>query len=170
VRYQAALDEALCFGWIDGQNKGIDDESYVQRWTPRKKGSYWSAVNIEKAQRLIAEGRMMPAGLAAFEARDKGAPARYSFENAPQELPPAMEKELRADKAAWAFWKEQPPSYRRAATWIVLSAKKEETRLRRLRSLIAHAAKGERLPQLVSPAKKRPARAAKASRRTAKPK
>lgn len=165
VRYPEALDEALCVGWIDGQARSIDDESYMQRWTPRRKGSYWSAVNVAKAERLIAEGRMKPAGLAAFEARDREAAARYSFENAPQAMPTELEKELRADKAAWAFWSEQPPSYRRTATWIVVSAKREETRRRRLRLLIEHSARGERIPQLTPPPKKRAAPKAPAGAR-----
>jgi len=154
VRYQAALDEALCVGWIDGRSKSIDDESYMQRWTPRKKGSYWSAVNIAKAERLLAEGRMAPTGLAAFEARDTSAAARYSFENRPQDLPPEHLTRLKANKAAWAFWQEQPSGYRKTATWLVVSAKQEATREKRLQLLIDHAAKGERIPQLVSPAKR----------------
>lgn len=167
VRYQEALDEALCFGWIDGQSKGIDEESYAQRWTPRKKGSYWSSVNIGKAERLLAEGRMTPAGLAAFEARDRQAAARYSFENRPQDLPPPLLRKLKANKAAWAFWQEQPPGYRKTATWLVVSAKRDETRERRLALLIEHAAKGERIPQLVSPGRAKKARppAKKAARR-----
>ena len=166
VRYQAALDEALCFGWIDGQSKSIDEDSYMQRWTPRRKGSSWSAVNVAKAERLIAQGRMMPAGLAAFEARDKEAKARYSLENAPQELPPEFSARFKAAGAAWAFWQEQPPSYRRTATWLVVSAKKQETREKRLKALIDHSSRWERLPQLVSPAKRR---AGAGHRRTAAP-
>jgi len=172
VRYQEALDEALCVGWIDGQSKGIDDESYAQRWTPRKKSSYWSSVNIRKAEALIAAGRMKKAGLAAFEARDKSAAARYSFENRPQELPPAMLAQLKKNNAAWAFWREQPPSYRKTATWLVVSAKKDETKAKRLQLLIDHAARGERIPQLVSPTRGKgekavpPARRGGARRRT----
>lgn len=154
VVYREALDEALCFGWIDGQAKGIDESSYMQRWTPRKKGSYWSAVNIRKAEALIAAGRMAPAGLAAFEARDASAALRYSFENRPRDLPREAAAEMRRNPAAWAFWSAQPPSYRRAATWFVVSAKKEETKARRLAQLVACSAKGERIPQLVSPARR----------------
>lgn len=164
VRYQEALDEALCVGWIDGQVRSIDDESYMQRWTPRRKGSSWSAVNIAKAVALIATGRMKKGGLVAFEARDKDAGMRDSFENPPQELPPELEKELRKDKAAWSFWKTQPPSYRKAATWIVVSAKRADTRERRMRLLIERSARGERIPQLVSPGKKRSAKRSSTSK------
>lgn len=153
VRYPEALDEALCVGWIDGIVKRIDDESHMQRWTPRKKGSYWSSVNIKKAEALIAAGRMKAAGLAAFEARDKSAAARYSFENAPQELPRAALAELKKSKAAFAFWQEQPPSYRKAVAWWIASAKKEETKARRLALLLKHTRAGERIPQFVSPGK-----------------
>lgn len=164
VRYQEALDEALCVGWIDGQAKGIDEERYMQRWTPRRKGSYWSAVNVKKAQALIAAGRMKKAGLAAFEARDKDEQARYSFENAPQTFPDAMEAAFRKHAAAWAWWQKAPPSYRKPATWLVLSAKREETRMRRLQNLIEASARGERIRELAraekkaAPAKKKPAR------------
>lgn len=165
VVYKEALDEALCFGWIDGVVKGIDDASYIQRWSPRKKGSYWSAVNIKKAEALIAQGRMTPAGLAAFAARDKSAKARYSFENRPQDLPPAALARLKGNKAAWAFWQEQPPGYRRTATWLVVSAKKDETRAKRLELLIECSARGERLPALVSPARAKKTAAPRAGSR-----
>lgn len=151
VRYPEALDEALCVGWIDGIVKRVDDESHVQRWTPRKKRSYWSTVNIKKAEALIAAGRMKPAGLAAFEARDKSAAARYSFENDTRELPAGALAELKMDNAALAFWEEQPPSYRKAATWWIVSAKREETKARRIATLLKHTRAGERLPHLVSP-------------------
>ncbi|HVM45025.1 MAG TPA: YdeI/OmpD-associated family protein [Candidatus Thermoplasmatota archaeon] len=161
VRYQEALDEALCFGWIDTTSKRVDEESYMQRWTPRKRGSNWSAVNVAKAEALIEAGRMTPAGLAAFEARDASAKPRYSFENRPQELPADAQALFRRSKAAWAFWQEQPPGYRRTATWVVVSAKKEETRARRLAQLIACSARRERLPQVSAPKK-----AAKAAKRS----
>lgn len=167
VTYPQALDEALAIGWIDGIRKRVDDASYTIRFTPRKKGSYWSTVNIAKARALVAAGRMTPAGLAAFEARDASEARRYSFENRPQDLPAGALAELKRSRAAWAFWQEQPPSYRRAATWFVLSAKKEATRARRLRQLIATSAKRERLAALTSPARrtKAPAPRARSPRR-----
>lgn len=145
VTYPQALDEALAVGWIDGVRKRLDDASYVQRFTPRREGSYWSAVNIAKAEALIAAGRMTPAGLAAFEQRDRSAAKRYSFENRPQDLPPEATAALRADAKAWAFWAAQPPGYRKTATWFVVSAKKDETRAKRLATLIDRCARGERL-------------------------
>lgn len=159
VRYPEALDEALCVGWIDGILKRLDDESYIQRFTPRKKDSYWSSVNIRKAEALIASGRMKAAGLAAFERRDASAARRYSFENRTQDLPPKALATLKKNKPAFTFWQAQPASYRKMATWWLASAKKEETKARRLEQFIAHHAKGERIPQFVSPRK-----SAKASR------
>lgn len=153
VTYGEALDEALCVGWIDGLKRSLDAESYVQRFTPRRPGSYWSAINVAKAEALVAAGRMTPAGLAAFEQRERSAEARYSYENRPAELPPAAAAALRADRAAWTFWSAQPPGYRKAATWHVISAKRAETQARRLAALIACSARGERIPQLVSSAK-----------------
>lgn len=157
VVYKQALDEALCVGWIDGIVKSIDDDCYMQRYTPRTAKSIWSAVNIRKAGALIAEGRMKPAGLAAFERRSPERAGLYSFENRPQHLPPAFTKRFKADKKAWAFFEAQPPGYRRTVTFLVVSAKKEETRLRRLEHLIACSARGERIQQLVSPTLKKPA-------------
>lgn len=154
VRYQEALDEALCVGWIDGLARSIDDESYMQRWTPRKKGSYWSKVNVGKAERLIAAGRMKPAGLAAFQARDPAKAEKYSFEQMPRDLPPKMASAMKANARAWAFWQEQPASYRKMVVAYLTSAKKEETTQRRLAHVIAHSARGERIPQFVSPAKR----------------
>lgn len=163
VGYQEALDEALCFGWIDGQAKGIDEMSYMQRWTPRKATSRWSAVNVRKAEALIAAGRMMPAGLAAFERRGNSQARGYSFKNAPLDLPPWAAAAVKGDALAWSYWTAQPPGYRRMAVWWVASAVKEETKARRIAQLIAFSRKGQRLPQFVSPAK-----AAKKARGTAK--
>jgi uncharacterized protein YdeI (YjbR/CyaY-like superfamily) len=150
VTYPEAVDQALCFGWIDGISYRIDDEVTANRFTPRRKGSYWSTVNIAKAQRLITEGSMAPAGLRAFEARDDSAAARYSYENRPADLPPPMLAALRSDTAASAYWQHQTPSYRRAATFWVISAKQEATRERRLRQLIASSAAGQPIKPLAS--------------------
>lgn len=151
VVYKQALDEALCVGWIDGVIKSIDDDCYMQRYTPRTAKSIWSAVNIKRSGELIAEGRMQPAGRAAFERRDPKRAGLYSFENRPQELPSEFAKRFRADKKAWAFFEAQPPGYRRTAIFLVVSAKLDTTRLRRLEHLMACSARGERIPQLISP-------------------
>lgn len=153
VTYPEALDEALCVGWIDGIRKSLDDESYIQRWTPRKKGSYWSTVNIKKAEALIEQRRLTPAGQAAFDARDAKAAARYSFENRPHELPLDALATMKKDRAAWTFWQEQPAGYKRVAAWFLVSAKQDATKERRLALILKHARAGERIPQFVSPGK-----------------
>ena len=145
ITYKEALDEALCYGWIDGVRKSLNDEAFVQRFTPRKAKSYWSAVNTKRAQELITEKRMAAAGLKAFEARDRALTARYSFEREAPEFEPAQVKRFRANKAAWTFFAAQPPGYRRLMTFYVTSAKKEETRAARLEKLIASSAAGRRL-------------------------
>jgi uncharacterized protein YdeI (YjbR/CyaY-like superfamily) len=145
LAYQEALDEALCFGWIDGVRKKVDPDSYTNRFTPRKRGSTWSLVNVRHAERLSAAGRMRAAGLAAFEARDERRTGVYSFEQRPRRLPPSLERQLRGEPGAWAFWAAQPPGYRRVASWWVVSAKKAETRQRRLATLLADSAAGRRL-------------------------
>lgn len=151
--YRESLDESLCFGWIDGVRRSLDDDSFTQRFSPRKPKSNWSRVNIKRATELEAEGRMRPAGLAAFRARDAAKPAPYSFESKPLELDAASEKKLRANKRAWTFFQAQAPWYRRTTTFWVMSAKREETRARRLATLIAHCAKGTTIPPLTSPTK-----------------
>jgi len=145
ITWPESVDQALCFGWIDGIRRRIDDVSYSIRFTPRKRGSIWSAVNIRRATELTKQGLMSPPGLRAFEARDEKKSAIYSYENAPRTLPPDAEKALRANKKAWEYFDAQPPSYRRLATYWVLSAKKEETRARRLALLIADSAAGRRV-------------------------
>jgi uncharacterized protein YdeI (YjbR/CyaY-like superfamily) len=136
VTYKQALDEALCFGWIDGIRRSVDENSFSIRFTPRKPKSIWSRVNVAHVERLIAEGRMKPAGRAAFEARDAKRTAIYSFENTPQAFPPEMAGKFKANDSAWAFFAEQAPWYRRTVTHWVLTANKEETRTRRLDALI----------------------------------
>jgi len=155
ITYPEAVEEALCFGWIDGVRRGIDDVSYSNRFTPRTPRSVWSAVNIRHVERLIAEGRMRPAGLAAFERRDPERSAVYSFEQADATLDAAQERRFKANRRAWAFWTAQPKGYRRTASWWVISAKREETRDRRLATLIDHSADGQRLPALVSPTRRK---------------
>ncbi len=145
VTYPEALDEALCVGWIDGVRKRVDDERYVIRFTPRKPGSYWSAVNTRRALALKKQGLMTGAGLAAFEARDPGRTMKYSFERAAAALPPELERAFRANRKAWSFFEQQPPSYRRTLTWWVVSARKEETREARLDKLVRASASGKRL-------------------------
>lgn len=147
ITYAQALDEALCFGWIDGVRKTLDDRSYVIRFTPRKPRSKWSAVNVRHVKRLIADGRMQPAGLEAFERRD-GKRAGYSFEERPNRLPPAYAKRFRGNQPAWEHFQSRPPGYKRTAIFWVVSAKKEETRQRRLETLIAYSEKGKAIPPL----------------------
>jgi uncharacterized protein YdeI (YjbR/CyaY-like superfamily) len=146
ITWPESVDEALCFGWIDGVRKSLDAESYTIRFTPRKAGSTWSVVNLRKARELIASGRMQPAGLRAFEGRDPKKSGTYSFEQrAAARLSPEMEAEFRANPAAWSFFQAQPPGYRRIAFWWIVSAKQEPTRMRRLRTLIAESAAGQRI-------------------------
>ena len=154
ITYKQALDEALCFGWIDGITRRLDDDSYCQRYTPRRPRSIWSRINVGHVERLIKEGRMTPAGLAAYDKRDAKRTGVYAFENPSRALPPEMEKRFRARKRAWAFYQEQAPWYRRTTTHWILSGKKEETRLRRLEALIACCARREIAPQVPAKEKK----------------
>ena len=155
VTYPEALDEALCVGWIDGVRKRVDEESYIMRFTPRKRGSYWSTVNIRNVERLLAAGRMRPAGLKAFEGRDASAERRYSFEQRPHDLPADAVSELKKDARAWGYWREQPTGYRRAVAWWIVSSKKPGTRAKRIALLLEHSRDGERVPPLVSPARRK---------------
>jgi uncharacterized protein YdeI (YjbR/CyaY-like superfamily) len=148
LTYAEALDEALCFGWIDGVRRRIDDERYSIRFTRRKAGSIWSNVNVSHAQRLLAEGRMTPAGRAAIEARDAKRTGVYSFERKPQQLPPAFERQFRANSQAWTFFRAQAPWYQRTAIHVVLQPKQPATRQRWLERLIADSAAGRRLARL----------------------
>ena len=147
LTYKQALDEALCFGWIDGITHRLDDDSYCQRYTPRRPRSIWSRINVGHVQRLVKEGRMTPSGLAAYRRRDEKRTGIYSFENPGKVLPADMEKRFRARKRAWDFYQQQAPWYRRTTTHWVLSGKKDETRRRRLDALIACCARGEIVPQ-----------------------
>jgi uncharacterized protein YdeI (YjbR/CyaY-like superfamily) len=145
IRYREALDEALCFGWIDGVRKRIDAEAYTIRFTPRKPGSVWSAINIQRVQELISRGRMKPAGLRAFEERDERKTRQYSYEREHVRLDAALEAILRANRKASSFFDAQPPGYRRIVTFWVMSAKREETRARRLARVIEVSAMGSRI-------------------------
>lgn len=148
VTWTESVDEALCYGWIDGLRKSIDEESYEIRFTPRRKVSHWSRVNLERAATLVEEGRMTSSGLAAYEARDPENSGRYSFEVENARLTDAQLAEFEARPEAWAFWSAQPAGYRNQAIWWVVSAKREETRTRRLGTLIEDSASGLRIKQL----------------------
>jgi uncharacterized protein YdeI (YjbR/CyaY-like superfamily) len=147
ITWPESVDEALCFGWIDGVRRTIDDESYSIRFTPRRPRSIWSLVNVKRAEELTKLGRMHPAGLRAFEARDAKRSGIYSFEQRKegQKLGPEYQAKLEANKKAWAFFQSQPPYYQRTTSWWVMSAKKEETRLKRLATLIEDSANGRRI-------------------------
>jgi uncharacterized protein YdeI (YjbR/CyaY-like superfamily) len=147
ITWPESVDQALCFGWIDGVRKRIDDTSYSIRFTPRKAVSTWSAINIARVEELTKLGLMQPAGLRAFERRREDKSRIYAYENDPVTLDPAAEKVFRANAKAWSFFSTQPPSYRRVALYWVTSAKKEETRARRLAQLIDDSARRRRLAQ-----------------------
>jgi uncharacterized protein YdeI (YjbR/CyaY-like superfamily) len=145
LSYGEAVEEGLCFGWIDGLKKRVDELSYTHRFTPRRLRSVWSRINIVRARRLKRAGRMWPAGLKAFAAREAKRSGIYSFENAVRSLSPAEEKQFQADVVAWKFFQQQPAGYRRLAIWRVTGAKRPETRLRRLEQLIRDSHEGRRL-------------------------
>jgi uncharacterized protein YdeI (YjbR/CyaY-like superfamily) len=153
ITYQQVLDEALAFGWIDGVRRSIDEERWTIRLTPRRRGSIWSAANIARVGVLTKLGAMHPSGIRAFESRDPEKTNRYSFERADAALDAEQEKRFRANRKAWTFWESQPPSYRKPAAWWVVSAKKEETRARRLDRLIADSAAGVRIDPMKKPGK-----------------
>jgi uncharacterized protein YdeI (YjbR/CyaY-like superfamily) len=149
MTWPESVDEALCFGWIDGVRKSIDAESYTIRFTPRRRGSAWSAINLRKVRELIASGRMRPAGLHAFEGRDPERSGTYSFEQrAAARLSPEAEALFQANAAAWTYFQSRPPGYRKTAVWWVVSAKQEATRRRRLRTLIEDSAAGRKVGPL----------------------
>lgn len=171
ITWPQLVEECLCYGWIDGIHRSVDEEVYTIRITPRlrprlgprsaavtprKPTSNWSAVNVKLVERLRREGRMTPAGEAAFAARTPERTERYSFEQADPQLDPAREKAFRAKKRAWSWWQEQPAGYRKLATWYVESAKREETRERRFASVVASAARGERIGESLPPSKRQP--------------
>ena len=148
MTYAEAVDEALCFGWIDGVVNKIDDERYCHRFTPRRPGSIWSLVNVAHVERLTKAGRMAPAGIAAFDARSHAKTGIYSFEReTPAVFSAAQRKLFKANSPAWKFWQAQPPGYQRVCTHWIVSAKREETQARRLAMLIEDSAQGRRLAE-----------------------
>src|SRR5271165_1814551 len=155
ITYPRALDEALCFGWIDGLRKAVDDSSYTIRFTPRKADSIWSAVNTRRVEELTKLGRMQRPGLAAFQTRDLKKSQQYSYERNNCRLEAAHEKQFKANAEAWEFFRAQTPWYQRTTTWWVVSAKREGTRLKRLATLIADSEKGRRIGLLDYPKSKR---------------
>jgi uncharacterized protein YdeI (YjbR/CyaY-like superfamily) len=136
ITWPQSVDEALCFGWIDGIRKSIDEHSYSIRFTPRKKTSIWSHVNIRKMKELTEKGLMTEAGLEIFKHRKEDQSSYYSYQNKTLTLPPAYEKKFKANKKAWSFFTAQAPSYKKVILYRILSAKREETRLKRLEEII----------------------------------
>lgn len=154
ITWPESVDEALCFGWIDGRGKRIDDLSHSIRFTPRRARSIWSAVNIRKVEDLTRQGRMHPAGLKAFEARSEERSRIYSHEQAGlPELDSVMDQQFQANEKAWNFFQSQAPSYRKAALWWVVSAKREPTKANRLATLIDDSENGRTVAHLTRPAK-----------------
>lgn len=155
ITWPESVDEALCFGWIDGLRKAVDEHSFTIRFTPRRPKSIWSAINTRRAKALIKSGAMQPAGLAAFKARTAKRSGVYSFEQRHTiELDPAHVKLFRRVPAAWEFFQAQPPGYRRRMAWWITSAMRETTRRSRLEKLIAHSALRQRVPQFSPTGKK----------------
>ena len=148
MTWAQSVEQALRFGWIDGVRHSLDADSYSIRFTPRKPGSHWSRINVATARRLVAEGRMAPAGARAFAARRADRTAKGPHERSkPVELDAAARKVLQADSKAWAWFRQAPPSYQRACAHWLQAAKRPETRKRRLAMLLKHSAQGEVLPQ-----------------------
>lgn len=145
LTWPQSVAEALCYGWIDGIRRSVDAERYTIRFTPRRRGSKWSAVNVRMYGELLAAGRMKPAGRAAFEARPNPADPGYGYERRDATLDAASVKLFKQHTQAWEFFSAQPSGYRRLAAWYVMSAKRAETRQRRLRRLIDTSAGGKRL-------------------------
>jgi uncharacterized protein YdeI (YjbR/CyaY-like superfamily) len=142
ITWPESVDEALCFGWIDGVRHRIDDEAYRIRFTPRRAGSVWSKVNLKRFAELKAEGRMAPAGQAAF---DVGGRSAYSYEKSPSELSDEELKTFEAHEAAWTYWLACPPGYRKQMVHRITDAKRAETRAKRLAALIDACARGVRI-------------------------
>ena len=145
LTWHESVDEALCFGWIDGIRKKVDEHSYANRFTPRRSGSNWSEINIRRAKQLIRDGRMQPAGLRAFKSRDEKKARALSDSRKNARLTRDEEADFRANRKAWAFFESQPPGYRTLAAWFVVSAKRADTRARRLKTLIGLSERGRRL-------------------------
>ncbi len=148
MTWPQSVDEALCFGWIDGIRRRIDEASYSIRFTPRKKSSVWSKINIGRAEMMIAEGRMTPAGQAAFDLRVERRSGIYSYEQMTAELDEQYALLLKVNQAAWKFYQSQSASYRKSVNWWICSAKQETTRQRRLQQLIEDCADGLKIKHL----------------------
>ncbi len=149
LTWPQSVDEALCFGWIDGVRTSLGETSYTIRFTPRKPTSHWSAVNLKRVKELVAAKRMRPAGLRAYEKRSEGTSGRYSYEQRHTiELPAAALAKLRARAKAWKYFEAQPASYRTAAKHWVMSAKKQETRDKRLAILVDSSAAARPIPPM----------------------
>lgn len=151
IAYAEAVDEALCFGWIDGQLSGLDERTYALRFTPRRPDSIWSTANTRRVAELAEARRMHESGLRVFEARRADRTGVYINDMLDRGLPPHMEATFRGDPGAWEFWNRQAPSYRRQMTWWVLSARRDDTRQRRLRALINEHGAGRRIDPLRLP-------------------
>jgi uncharacterized protein YdeI (YjbR/CyaY-like superfamily) len=152
ITWPEAVDQALCFGWIDSVRKRVDADSYTNRFTPRKRGSTWSNVNIKRVAELTDRGLMQPSGQAAFETRTAERLGIYSSEQREVlALDPSHEAQLRANPSAWAYFQARPSSYRKAAIWWIVSAKQEATRLRRLNALVECSEQGRTVPPLTRP-------------------
>jgi uncharacterized protein YdeI (YjbR/CyaY-like superfamily) len=145
MTWSEAVDQALCFGWIDGVRRKVDAESYSNRFTPRRANSNWSAVNIKKVEELTAKGLMKPAGIAAFEKRKEEKSAIYAYENERKQFSEELEKLFRANEKAWNFFEKQANWYKKQMTGWVMTAKQETTRARRLEKLIAESENEKRL-------------------------
>ena len=154
LTHRQALDEALCYGWIDGVIHRIDDRTFSVRFSPRRADSYWSDVNLRRYDQLVSEGRIAPPGRACYERRETKAAGRYSFENRPKRFAKALQQRFKSDTAAWTFFSAQPPGYQRIMTFWVMEAVKEETRERRLSVLMKESAAGRRV-DLLNPRGKR---------------
>ncbi|MFN8636912.1 MAG: YdeI/OmpD-associated family protein [Chloroflexota bacterium] len=151
MTWAESVDQALCYGWIDGVRRSVDDERYTIRFTPRKPTSNWSLVNVRRVAELTEAGLMMPAGLHAFALRDEARTGVYSSERRPEALPAELEARFKTDPAAWAFFEAQPAGYRRTAIHWVVSAKREKTRQKRLSTLMDDSAHGRRIALLTRP-------------------
>lgn len=147
MTWPESVDQAICYGWIEGIRKRLDDFSYTIRFTPRKRGSTWSSVNIKRAQALIDQAQMQSAGLKAYRSRTEKKSGTYSYEQRSVDLVEPYSRLLKRNAAAWSFFQRQPPSYRKVTSWWIISARKDETRLKRLEKLIDYSVKGQRLPQ-----------------------
>lgn len=149
ITWSESVDQAICFGWIDGVRKSIDEHRYMIRFTPRKPKSIWSAVNIKKVEALSKLGQMEPPGVLAFEKRKEANSKIYSFEQEHVALSKEFLKIFKGNKAAWKYFQSQAPSYQKAASWWIISPKQEQTRLKRLNELMERSASGLRAKHLI---------------------